>query len=311
MNLRGSKIMRPKTDNSSKQRARVRLQQNIISLCCLLCVVFAVGWMIHSAGSKTEFFTFSASSSSDADSSSSKAHADSSSKADTDSSSSLPDSALPTDSSSQGETPTEPTPTDTHPYAVAKDMDDELADALFIGDSRTVGLFNNCDRPKATFYCSIGLNIQTAFESQSIRLDNGNMGTVIDALAQGHQFGRVFINFGTNEMSWPYYDGFIKLYAKLVENVRKYSPNAKIYCESILPVTATRDMQGDAINNTNVKALNEYIQKFASANGCIYLPCDTAVMGEDGKLPEEASTDGIHLSIEYCRYWLNYIVDET
>jgi hypothetical protein len=139
----------------------------------------------------------------------------------------------------------------------------------------------------------------------------GQMGTVADALAQGHQFGRVYIGFGTNEMGWPYYDSFIQLYGRLVDTIRQYSPNAKIYCESILPVTASRELQGDAINNTNVKALNELIQKFAAEKGCEYLTCDKAVMGDDGKLPEEASTDGIHLSIEYCKYWLNYIIDET
>lgn len=311
MNPRGTEIMKQKKDNSAKQRSRVRLQQNIVSLCCLVCVVFAVGWMIHSAGSKREFFTHADSSSRVRGDSSSVSQGDSSSQGANDSSQSVPDSSSVPDvtSSSQKELP--PFPEGVRPYSVLRDTEDELADALFIGDSRTVGLFNNCDKPKATFYCSIGLNIQTAFESKAIRLDNGQMGTVVEALAQGHQFGRVYIGFGTNEMGWPYYDSFIQLYGKLVETIRQYSPNAKIYCESILPVTAARELQGDAINNANVKALNEYIQKFASENGCEYLTCDKAVMGDDGKLPEEASTDGIHLSIEYCKYWLNYIIDET
>lgn len=311
MNPRGTEIMKQKKDNSAKQRSRVRLQQNIVSLCCLVCVVFAVGWMIHSAGSKREFFTHADSSSRVRGDNSSVSQGDSSSQGANDSSQSVPDSSSVPDvtSSSQKELP--PFPEGVRPYSVVRDTQDELADALFIGDSRTVGLFNNCDKPKATFYCSIGLNIQTAFESKAIRLDNGQMGTVVEALAQGHQFGRVYIGFGTNEMGWPYYDSFIQLYGKLVETIRQYSPNAKIYCESILPVTAARELQGDAINNANVKALNEYIQKFAGENGCEYLTCDKAVMGDDGKLPEEASTDGIHLSIEYCKYWLNYIIDET
>ena len=306
VNLRGSEIMKQKKDNSVRQRSRVRLQQNIVSLCCLLCVVFAVGWIIHSAGSRREFFTFSDHSSSQAKSDSSKT--DSSSLNGNDSSKPQTDSSS-VQSSSLPEQPQ--LPEGAHPYSVARDTEDELADALFIGDSRTVGLFNNCDRPKATFYCSIGLNIQTVFETQAIKLDNGTMGTVIDALAQGHQFGRVYINFGTNEMGWPYYDSFINYYSQLVQTIRVYSPNAKIYCESILPVTASRELQGDAINNENVKTLNEYIRQCAAANGCIYLQCDTAVAGEDGKLPEEASTDGIHLNIDYCKYWLNYIIDET
>ncbi|MBQ1904090.1 MAG: SGNH/GDSL hydrolase family protein [Ruminococcus sp.] len=301
--------MKPKTDNSAKQRSRVRMQQNIVSFCCFLCVVFAVGWIIHSAGNKTNFFS-SDTSSSQVRSDSSVKPADSSSLPSADSSIKPSDSSLPSESSSQGGLVPD-VPEGAHPYSVAKDINDELDDALFIGDSRTVGLFNNCDRPKATFYCSIGLNIQTAFESKSIRLENGTMGTVIEALAQGKQFGRVYIGFGTNEMGWPYYDSFIEYYSKLVASVRQYSPNAKIYCESILPVTASRELQGDAINNNNVKELNGYIQNFAASNGCTYLNCDSAVAGEDGKLPEEASTDGIHLSIDYCKYWLNYIIDET
>ena len=305
----GLKIMKPKTDNSAKQRSRVRMQQNIVSFCCFLCVVFAVGWIIHSAGNKTDFFS-SDTSSSQVRSDSSVKPADSSSLPSADSSIKPSDSSLPSESSSQGDSVPD-VPEGAHPYSVAKDINDELDDALFIGDSRTVGLFNNCDRPKATFYCSIGLNIQTAFESKSIRLENGTMGTVIEALAQGKQFGRVYIGFGTNEMGWPYYDSFIEYYSKLVASVRQYSPNAKIYCESILPVTASRELQGDAINNNNVKELNGYIQNFAASNGCTYLACDTAVAGEDGKLPEEASTDGIHLNIDYCKYWLNYIIDET
>lgn len=309
--MREKQIMKQNTDNKNKQRARVRMQQNIVSFCCFLCVVFAVGWMIHSAGRNTEFFTFSSSSSAVRSDSSSLSDASSQIIKDESSLPQIDSSAASTESSSQGEPVQEPVDANAHPYSVAKDESDDLSDALFIGDSRTVGLFNNCDRPKATFYCGIGLNIQTAFENRIIKLDNGNMGTVIEAIAQGHKFGRVYINFGTNEMGWPYYDSFINYYSQLVENIRKYSPDAKIYCESILPVTASRDAQGDAINNTNVKALNEYIKQFADSNGLIYLACDTAVMGQDGKLPEEASTDGVHLSIEYCKYWLNYIIDET
>ena len=264
MNPRGTEIMKQKKDNSAKQRSRVRLQQNIVSLCCLVCVVFAVGWMIHSAGSKREFFTHADSSSRVRGDNSSVSQGDSSSQGANDSSQSVPDSSSVPDVTSSLQKELPPFPEGVRPYSVVRDTQDELADALFIGDSRTVGLFNNCDKPKATFYCSIGLNIQTAFESKAIRLDNGQMGTVVEALAQGHQFGRVYIGFGTNEMGWPYYDSFIQLYGKLVETIRQYSPNAKIYCESILPVTAARELQGDAINNANVKALNEYIQKFAS-----------------------------------------------
>ena len=108
--------MKPKTDNSAKQRSRVRMQQNIVSFCCFLCVVFAVGWIIHSAGNKTDLFS--------PDTSSSQVRSDSSVKP--------ADSSLPGESSSQGDVTTPDVPSDAHPYTVAKDVNDELDDALFI-----------------------------------------------------------------------------------------------------------------------------------------------------------------------------------
>ena len=115
--------MKQKKDNSVRQRSRVRLQQNIVSLCCLLCVVFAVGWIIHSAGSRREFFTFSDHSSSQAKSDSSKT--DSSSLNGNDSSKPQTDSSS-VQSSSLPEQPQ--LPEGAHPYSVARDTEDELAD---------------------------------------------------------------------------------------------------------------------------------------------------------------------------------------
>ena len=39
---------------------------------------------------------------------------------------------------------------------------DDFADALFIGDSRTVGLMLNGDKPKADYFATAGLNVMTA-----------------------------------------------------------------------------------------------------------------------------------------------------
>ena len=69
--------------------------------------------------------------------------------------------------------------------------------------------------------------------------------------------------------------------------------------------------QGDAINNTNVATFNQAISEVAQQTGINYLDCTSAVAGAEGALPEEASSDGIHLMSEYCDKWLNYIIDNT
>ena len=43
----------------------------------------------------------------------------------------------------------------------------------------------------------------------------------------------------------------------------------------------------------------------------IYLDIASAVMDEEGYLPEEASTDGIHCNADYCKRIIQYIRNNT
>ncbi|MFR3012347.1 MAG: GDSL-type esterase/lipase family protein [Ruminococcus bicirculans (ex Wegman et al. 2014)] len=275
------------------RKKRATAQQSIVSLSCLVCIAFAAIWGFHagSGNSRAVEAKKMSASSSVAENESSESNADSSSQAESMVDESGIDESL-TDSS------------------VTHDDADDLSDAVFIGDSRTVGLQNNCDKPKATFLCSVGMHIDTVMTEQNITLSNGNAGTVIDALGE-RQYGRVYINLGTNELGWPYIDTFKDYYTQLITKIQEIQPDAVIYAESILPVTASRSLQGDAINNTNVATFNQAISEVAQQTGINYLDCTSAVTGADGTLPEEASSDGIHLMSEYCDKWLNYIIDNT
>ena len=190
------------------------------------------------------------------------------------------------------------------------DPKDDLSDAVFIGDSRTVGMRNSSDKPKATFYCAVGLHIDTVLTSQDVSIENGKTGTVLSALKK-RQFGRIYLNFGVNELGWPNPDIFRQKYSEVIAQIKQIQPKAVIYAESILPVTASRDAQGDSVNNSNVKAFNELIKQAAQENGVKYLDCTPAVADANGLLPEDASTDGVHMIAEYCLYWQNYIINNT
>ena len=185
-NIRGS-IMESQHGSNLKniRKKRATAQQSIVSLSCLVCIAFAAIWGFHagSGNSRAVEAKKMSASSSVAENESSESNADNSSQAESMVDESSIDESL-TDSS------------------VTHDDADDLSDAVFIGDSRTVGLQNNCDKPKATFLCSVGMHIDTVMTDQNITLSNGNAGTVIDALGE-RQYGRVYINLGTNELGWP------------------------------------------------------------------------------------------------------------
>ena len=186
----------------------------------------------------------------------------------------------------------------------------DFSDSCFIGDSRTVGLSYNSGKPMATFYCATGLNVSSALDEKNIELDNGYYGNVVEALQQ-RQFGRIFIMFGINEVGWPYVDVFQSEYEELINAVKAAQPDAKIYVQLIIPVTASRSAQGDSINNTNVATFNEAVKAAAENCGVEWIDVSPALVDENGDLPEDAASDGIHLVKDYLLKWIDYLEKNT
>ncbi|MBQ8967335.1 GDSL-type esterase/lipase family protein [Ruminococcus sp.] len=289
--------------NSAIRKRRVKAQQNMVTTLCLACMVFTVGWSVFAAVREAKDHAKAAVAEGKVSASSSR----------TDKSSSAAEESSREDSSEEAAATDSFEPyysEDEHPYATAKDTADDLSDAVFIGDSRTVGMMNSTDKPQATFICAVGLNIDTVLTSGDIVQGDGSVGTLQQALS-GKDFGRVYISFGTNEMGWPYIDVFEEHYTEMVKTIQSYQPNAEIYLIGILPLAESQDYDGDAVNNENARTFTASIEKVADQLGVHYLDCSEAVADENGYLPEEASPDGIHMTADYCLYWQNYIIDNT
>lgn len=280
------------------RQKRLQIQQGVISIACLALIVFVFSWLINTAvtGRKHGLLPASAgkSSSSQAEvtmkkknTSSAASSSAAESKADTSSqdSSSSDDSAAVYDGAA---------------------MKDDFSDACFIGDSRTLGLGLNCDKAKADFYASQGLNISSALTDQVIELQNGNMGTVLEAVAQ-REYKRIFIMFGINELGWPYPENFVEKYEELIEGIKAAQPNAAIYVQSILPVAASAVNNDAVFTNENINAFNAYVEQAANETGVNYLDINGYFKDNSGMLPEDAAADGIHFVRAYCLKWIDLL----
>lgn len=280
------------------RQKRLQIQQGVISIACLALIVFVFSWLINTAvtGRKHGLLPASAgkSSSSQAEvtmkkknTSSAASSSAAESKADTSSqdSSSSDDSAAVYDGAA---------------------MKDDFSDACFIGDSRTLGLGLNCDKAKADFYASQGLNISSALTDQVIELQNGNMGTVLEAVAQ-REYKRIFIMFGINELGWPYPENFVEKYEELIEGIKAAQPNATIYVQSILPVAASAVNNDAVFTNENINAFNAYVEQAANETGVNYLDINGYFKDNSGMLPEDAAADGIHFVRDYCLKWIDLL----
>ena len=182
-------------------------------------------------------------------------------------------------------------------------------DAVFIGDSRTEGLILYTGLTNATNLTHKGLMVDIVFTKQVIN-QNGQMVTVMDAL-KNTQFSKVYIMLGINEMGWPYPETFIEKYAAILDAIREINPEAIIYVQEIMPVSQTVSDTHSYISNDKINQFNQLIQEMAQEKKAYYLQVSQAVADSTGCLPQEAGSDGIHLTPTYCQKWLDYLLCHT
>lgn len=183
---------------------------------------------------------------------------------------------------------------------------EDFSDAVFIGDSRTQAFMIGAGLGNSHFYCEKGINVSSAMTDAVFTLPDGNKGNLRDALS-GQQFTRVYVMFGANELGWPDPKEFGAKYSEVIRIIQELQPQAKIYVQSILPVSKDRTAWGDYVNNVQIATFNEVIFQMTVDTGTTFLPVGAALADEAGCLPEDASVDGVHPNQTYCMRWLEYL----
>lgn len=183
---------------------------------------------------------------------------------------------------------------------------EDFSDAVFIGDSRTQAFMIGTSLGNSHFYCEKGINVSTAMTDDVFTLSDGTKGNLRDALSQ-QQFQRVYVMFGANELGWPDPQEFGAKYTEVIRSIQELQPQAKIYVQSILPVSEARSSKGDYVNNVQIATFNEVIFQMTIDTGTVYLAVGSALANDVGCLPEEASVDGVHPNKEYCMAWLEFL----
>jgi lysophospholipase L1-like esterase len=214
----------------------------------------------------------------------------------------------PEDSLPDGNTDTEDSSSD--PNTSSDDTETDVSafdDTVFIGDSRTLGLQMATGLTNATFLAERNMAVNRG-EEKFFRLSDGSKGTLYQALAE-KQYQKVYVMFGVNELGWPEASTFADSYAIMLDRIRESQPNATIYVQSILPITKERSDSDTIYNNTNVNLFNEAIRQMVATRDVVYLDVASVFRDTDGALFADASTDGIHLTFEYCGRWLQYLAD--
>ena len=186
-------------------------------------------------------------------------------------------------------------------------FDDKVA---FIGDSRTQGLIMYTGLTKINDYSYIGLMVDSAKKKEFVKTSDGKKVTLLEDM-KNKDIDTVYIMLGVNELGWAYPEVFKLKYKELIEKIREIKPNINIYVQSIIPVTKEIDSTNKYINNNRIKKYNDLIKELANELDVKYSDVASALVNDEGYLPSQASTDGIHVDRDYCLKWLEYLKNNS
>lgn len=188
-------------------------------------------------------------------------------------------------------------------YKVSKNY---FSDAVFIGDSRTVGMYESQLLPDATYYAKVGIGIGGILAQRFIE-EGGTTFTLEEALSR-NSFGKVYIMIGINDMSSGDVDWFTEKYREILRIVRMTQPDAVIYIQGNIPMGYDiQDLSG-SLNNENLNSRNEASRQLADGKHIFYLEIEDIYADANGHLNSYFSSDGLHVRPNYYPLWVDFLL---
>ena len=174
-------------------------------------------------------------------------------------------------------------------------------DALFIGDSRMVGIRDYGTLSNATYFCNVGL---ASYKIDSEYIDGNSFAGIL----QAKQYGKVYIMLGINEVGNSF-EYTVNAYSSMINTIKQYQPNATIVILANLHVTA--GAQTESISNERINYLNGSIAQFADNKTVFYLDINPVFDDADGNLRSDATGDGVHVYANYYPTWCEWLCMNT
>ncbi len=209
-----------------------------------------------------------------------------------------PSSARPQSSSKTRQTSSQPPAK----RAVKKSY---FSDTLFVGDSLTEGLKLYGGLDDASYFSRVGLSIYQLFDQPKT---DGSTGLTLEQTLRRRQYGKIYILLGINELGTGTTSYFVQHYSDIVAQIRKMQPNAAIYIQSILYVTAEKMQNDPVFSNNTIRTRNNGLKTLADGSHVFYVDVASAAEDGHGNLPDNYSGDGVHLKARYYSVWVDCLM---
>ena len=191
----------------------------------------------------------------------------------------------------------------TVPIVITEDWFD---DALFIGDSRTMGMRSQRRLGKADYFCELSMSTFSALSWQLS--DQRFFDKSLKYVLSNFSYEKVFIHLGLNECGYDH-ELVISAYQEIVDMVRQLQPNAAIIIQSVMSVSRMKATE-ESFSLERINNLNRLLKELAEINGLYYQDTNEFAADEEGFLRDDISNDGSHPHNFGYEEWIAFIMED-
>lgn len=182
-----------------------------------------------------------------------------------------------------------------------------FSDALFIGDSRTVGFYQYAPVEGAKYFARTSMSIYNIFNSSKSETGTGDAS--LETYLKNNKFGKIYILLGINEIGGSI-DAIVSEYGEVLAKIKQLQPGAKIIIQSNMHVSAKKSASNpNSFNNKRIDELNSKLSKLADNRVVYYLDFTHVFDDENGNLRSDYTSDGVHFYAKCYKEWRNWIVE--
>ena len=226
-----------------------------------------------------------------------------------------PDTVAPTESTVTAATQTTAIPVTTAPETEPEQTDlpqteassapaGYFSDALFIGDSRMVGIASYSPIEGATYFATVGLSSYKI--DSAVSEIEGTKNQTFTQVLNAKKYGKVYLMLGINELGMDFGTTMQNM-DNIIAQIQKTQPGAKIILMANLHVAAHRHYNDGVVNNTQINSFNALLAAKADNQKIFYLDVNPIFDDENGCLKSECTSDDTHPYAKYYVTWSEWL----
>ena len=180
-------------------------------------------------------------------------------------------------------------------------------DAMFIGDSRTIGLYDYSGI-EADYFCSKGYcAYQWIKGKKTIHQNTGEKKDLGEALLD-REYGKVYLMVGLNDGGFGSAEDFRPRAAAMLNCILQTQPDAVVFLMANLHTTAKWSAAHPNMGNEKMTQINDVLSELSETDErCFYLDVNPLFCDEEGNLKSEFTSDGVHLYASKYEGWTEFL----